>query len=256
MAAKEGFPKWGELVICTARKITQFAAWCSLDEYQNLEGMIHISEAAGKWVHDIKKFIKPNKQYIAKVVKVDQADNVINLSLKRVSKSEERSKWNAFRKEQRAEGILNVMAKELKLTQEQAYEEIKSKLQEEFNDLYSAFEEAKKSPEILTKVGIQKKWHDAILGILKKTFIEKEFHIKAELQITSYDGNGVEKLKELLQALEKAGITVSYISAPKYRVEMKTKNPKADTKKFENELQKIVSEANKIDAEATYSMIQ
>ena len=111
MTAKQGYPKFGELVLCTSRRISQFAAWCSLDEYQNLEGMIHISEAAGKWVHDIKKFIKPNKQYVAKVVKVDPQANVLNLSLKRVSHSEERSKWNELRKEQRADNILKVIAK-------------------------------------------------------------------------------------------------------------------------------------------------
>src|SRR3989344_5187072 len=101
--AKRGYPNIGELVLCTSRRISQFAAWCSLDEYENLEGMIHISEAAGKWVHDIKKFIKPNKQYVAKVVKVDPSANVLNLSLKRVSKSEERSKWNEFRKHKSAD---------------------------------------------------------------------------------------------------------------------------------------------------------
>ncbi len=245
MATKQGYPRFGELVLCTARRISQFAAWCSLDEYQDLEGMIHISEAAGKWVHDIKKFIKPNKQYVAKVVKVDQQANVLNLSLKRVSKSEERSKWNEFRKGQRADSILKVIAHELGISIDKAYEDIGFKLQEEYGDLYAAFEEINKSPSILSKLGIQEKWHEPILGVLKKNFIEKEFNIKAELQISSYEGDGVERIKKLLQNLEKSGIDITYISAPKYRLQMKTKNPKADTRKFEQEIQKIASEANK-----------
>ena len=166
MAHKQGYPQFGELVLCTARRISQFAAWCSLDEYENLEGMIHISEAAGKWVHDIKKFIKPNKQYVAKVVKVDPRENVLNLSLKKVSKSEERSKWNEFRKEQRAASILKVIANELKIPIEKAYEEIGFKLQEEYNDLYSGFEEINDAPEILSKIGVPEKMHDVILKVL------------------------------------------------------------------------------------------
>jgi len=256
MATKQGYPRFGELVLCTTRRISQFAAWCSLDEYQNLEAMIHISEAAGKWVHDIKKFIKPNKQYVAKVVKVDPQANVINLSLKRVSKSEERSKWNEFRKEQRADNILKVIAHELKLTPEEAYKEIGFKLQEEFGDLYAAFEEINKSPSILSKLGVQEKWHDATLKVLEKNFVEKEFNIKAELQMSSYESDGVERIKKLLQAIEKNGISVSYISAPKYRLEMKTKSPKADTKKFEQEIQKITLEGNKINVDVSYSLIQ
>lgn len=256
MTTKQGYPKWGELVLCTARRISQFAAWCSLDEYQNLEGMIHISEAAGKWVHDIKKFIKPNKQYVAKVVKVDPAGNVLNLSLKRVSRSEEKSKWNEFRKEQRAVNILKVIAHELGISIEKAYEEIGFKLQEEFGDLYTAFEEINKSPSLLSKLGILEKWHEAISKVLKKTFVEKEFEIKAELQMSSYESDGIERIKKLLQNLEKNGISVSYISAPRYRLGIKTKNPKADTKKFEQEIQKITSESNKINVDVSYSMIQ
>ncbi|MEM5802756.1 MAG: hypothetical protein QXO57_02250, partial [Candidatus Aenigmatarchaeota archaeon] len=245
----------GELVICTVRKISQFAAWCSLDEYQNLEGMIHISEAAGKWVHDIKKFIKLNKQYVAKVVKVDPQANLINLSLKRVSKNEERNKWNEFRKEQRAIGILRVIAKELGISEENAHESIGFKLQEKFGDLYTGFEEVNKSPTLLAKLNIPEKWHESISKILEKTFVEKEFKIKAELQMLCYEGDGIERIKKLLQDLEKNGMLVSYVSAPKYRVELKTKNPKADTKKFERELQKIVSEGSKINVDVNYSMI-
>jgi len=256
MSTKQGYPRFGELVLCTARRISQFAAWCSLDEYQNLEGMIHISEAAGKWVHDIKKFIKPNKQYVAKVAKVDPQAGVLNLSLKRVSKSEERGKWNEFRKEQRADNILKVIAHELGISVEKAYEEIRFKLQEEFGDLYTGFEEINKSPSVLSKLGIQEKWHHPILKVLEKNFVEKEFNIKVELQMSSYESDGVERIKKLLQAIEKGGISVAYISAPKYRLEMTTKNPKADTKKFEQDIQKITAEASKINVDVSYSMIQ
>lgn len=256
MAVKQGYPKFGELVLCTARRISQFAAWCSLDEYQNLEGMIHISESAGKWVHDIKKFIKPNKQYVAKVVKVDPQAGILNLSLKRVSKSEERNKWNEFRKGQRAGGILKVIAHELNISTEQAYEEVGFKLQEEFGDLYTAFDEINKSPSMLSKLGIKEKWHEIILGVLEKNFIEKEFDIKVELEMYSYESDGVERIKKLLQNFEKGGILVAYISAPKYRLEMRTKNPKADTKKFEQEIQKIILEASKVNVNVSYNLIQ
>ena len=256
MAAKQGYPQFGELVLCTARRIGQFAAWCSLDEYQNMEGMIHISEAAGKWVHDIKKFIKSNKQYVAKVVKVDPKNNVINLSLKRVSKSEERSKWNEFRKEKRADSILKVIAHELGISVDKAHEDIESKFQEEFDDLYAAFEEINKSPSILSKLGVPEKMHDAILKVLAKNFVEKEFVIKIEMQMSSYEGDGVERIKKLLGKLENGGINVSYISAPKYRLEVKTKNPKADTKKFEQDIQKVAEEADKINVDVSYNLIQ
>ena len=49
MVKKKGLPKWSELVLCTTTRITPFAAWCTLDEYETedgspIEGMIHISK--------------------------------------------------------------------------------------------------------------------------------------------------------------------------------------------------------------------
>ncbi|MEM7821706.1 MAG: S1 RNA-binding domain-containing protein, partial [Candidatus Aenigmatarchaeota archaeon] len=106
MVRKRGLPKWSELVLVTVEKLSPYAAWCKLIEYPGVEGMIHVSEVAGKWVHDIRDFIKINKQYVAKVIKVDYQKNFVNLSLKRVSKQDEKEKMNFFRKEQRAEKLL------------------------------------------------------------------------------------------------------------------------------------------------------
>ncbi len=255
MALKQGMPRHGELVICTAKKISQFAAWCNVEEY-GIEGMIHISEVAGKWVHDIKKFVKAEKQYIAKVVKIDPNAKTVDLSLKRVSKSEEKSKWNQFRREQRADSILKIMAHEIKLPIEQVYEEIKFPLLENFGSLYSAFVEIKKSPEILEKIGIPKKWHDGIVKVVQKSLVDKEYVIKAELQMQSYASDGIRKIKSVLETLEKKGINVTYISAPKYLLEIKTKSPKADGRKFEQDIEKAIEDAGKLSLESKYSLIE
>lgn len=252
MAVKKGLPSQWELVTCTVKRISQFAAWCNLDEYQNREGMIHISEIAGKWIHDIKKYVKLEKQYVAKVIKIDE--NSINLSLKRVSKSEERGKRNEFRKEQRAEGILKIIAVELKIDLGKAYETIGFPLQEKFGDLYSGFEEIKKSSKNLSKLNIPEKWEDPILKVIEKTFVEKTFVLKSELQLYTYESDGIERIKKVLKILEKDGIGVNYISAPKYRLEKKTKNPKLDTKKFQQQIENAIAEASKISVEAGYKL--
>lgn len=253
---KQGLPKFGELVICKVKRISQFAAWCDLEEYQNLEGMIHISEVAGKWVHDIKKFVKPGKQYIAKVVKVDPNTNTVNLSLKRVSNSEERSKWNEFRKEQRAESIIKIISQELKYPLEKVYERIAFPLNELFGDLYTGLEEIKKSPDVLKKLNIPKKWHDILLNVLKKSFVEKEFMLKAELEMQSYEGDGIKRIKKILKMLKNERIDVKYISAPKYLLEIKTKTPKTGKRLLEQNIEKAISEAKKLNLEVKYNLIE
>ncbi|MGC8812481.1 MAG: translation initiation factor IF-2 subunit alpha [Candidatus Aenigmatarchaeota archaeon] len=256
MPRRKGLPEWGELVLCTVQKISPYAAWCKLDEYPEIEGMIHVSEVSGKWVHDIREFVKVNKQYVAKVVKIDYQKNFVNLSLKRVSEKEKKEKMNSYRKEQRAEKILEQVAKDFGKNLDQAYEEVGFLLQEKFGELFVAFEEARKSPEILVKKGVPEKWANALIEAVEKSFKEKEVVIKAELELKSFAGDGIKRIKEILLGLEKNGIKVKYISAPRYRVEIEGKNPKMLEKKLVENLENLMKEIKKAEGEGSYRLIK
>lgn len=240
--------------MCTVDRISPFAAWCKLDEYE-VDGMIHVSEVSGKWVHDIREYVKPKKQYVAKVVQVDYQKNVVNLSLKRVSRQDEKEKLNSFRRSQRAEKMLELAAKELGKTLEQAYEEVGFLLQEKFGELYVAFEEARESKENLLKKGVSKQWTDVIYDIVEKNFHEKETVIKVELELKSYDPDGLKKIKDILSGIkQKTGAEIKYISAPKYRIEVIGKDPKTMEKKLVQELEKVVHSMK--NGEANYKLVK
>ncbi|MFH0711446.1 MAG: translation initiation factor IF-2 subunit alpha [Candidatus Aenigmatarchaeota archaeon] len=257
MVKRKGTPDWGEFVLCTVERITPYAAWCKLDEYPNIEGMIHVSEVSGKWVHDIREFVKPNKQYVAKVVKIDYQTNAVNLSLKRVTKVDEREKMNAFRRNQRAEKMLEMAGREMGKTLEQSYEEIGYLIQEKFGELFVAFQDASKEPEVLVKAGIPEKWIAAISKILEKSFQEKDISIKAEVELKSFSKDGLEDIKKILEELEKkTGVSIRYISAPKYRIEVSTKDPKQTEKKLKENLEEIVEKMKTIQGEGSYKFIK
>jgi len=257
MVKRQGMPEFNELIICNVKRISPFAAWCSLEEYPGIEGMIHISEVAGKWVRDIRKFVKLDKQYVAKVIRIDREKNAVNLSLKRVSKNDEKGKLNAYRKAQRSEKILEQVGKELNKNLEQTYKEIGFLLQDKFGELFVAFEEIKKDPTVLDKFGIPKEWRDALIKIIEKSFIEKEVILKAEIEIKSYVGDGIERIKNLLNELEeKSKAKVTYISTPKYRIELKTKNPKLDEKNLKLRLDELVNKAKQSEISGDYRFIK
>lgn len=256
MIKRKGLPVTGELVLCTAHKISPYAAWCTLDEYEDLEGMVHISEVAGKWVHDIREFVKPNKQYVTKVVRIDEERNQINLSMKRVSKNEEKQKINSFRKEQRAVKILEQTAQALGKNMQEAYEEIGYKLQEKFGELFVAVEEIKEDRKVLEKMDLPKKWTDILVEIIEKTIKEKEIILKAELELRSYSGNGINDVKQALANIQKTGAVIRYISAPRYRIEMKTKDPKHDEKKLRDIFDTTLKNIKQLNGEGTYKFVK
>ena len=111
MVKRKGFPEIGEIVIVSVTRITPYSAMCKLEEYSGKEGMIHISEVSGKWVRDIRKFIKPNKTYAVKVMRVDERKGDITLSLKRVPKVDRTRKMLVYKREQKAEKILEYSLK-------------------------------------------------------------------------------------------------------------------------------------------------
>lgn len=256
MVKRKGLPAMNELVLCSVERITPYAAWCKLHEYPGVEGMIHVSEVSGKWVHDIREFVKQGKQYVAKVVRVEEGKGFINLSLKRVSKRDEKEKMNVFRREQRAEKMLEQAARELNKSLDQAYEEVGYLLQENFGELFVAFEEVRKSKENLLKRGIPDKWVEAISKVAERNFQEKEFVIKADLELKSYAEDGIEKIRKVLLDLERKGVVVKYISAPKYRVELKGKDAKLTERKLIESLDEAVKNIKQFEGEGNFKMVK
>jgi len=254
---KKGLPEVNELVLVTVKRVTPFAAWCGLEEYEAVEGMIHISEVAGKWVYDIRNFVKEGKQYVAKVLRVDPEKRQVNLSLKRVSSSEKRIKMNEFRRECKAEKILEKVARELGKSLPQAYDEVGLLLKEKFGDLFSAFESVKESPSVLDELPIAKEWKDALKRVVENVLKQKEVTIKADLELKSYAPNGIERIKEVLMSLgKKTGGKVSYIAASKYRISLTTKDPKAKEKELLEALELISKDAKKQGLEYSYKILR
>src|SRR5438445_2054611 len=140
--------------------------------------MIHVSEVAGKWVHDIREFVKVGKQYVGKVLKTDPEKNFVNLSIKRVTKYDEKEKMNSFRRDIRAERILENAANKIGKNLKQAYEEAGFLLIKKYGDLFSGLEEAKNSEQVLRQSGIPDSWSKAIFNEIKKSFKEKEVLIR------------------------------------------------------------------------------
>jgi translation initiation factor 2 subunit 1 len=282
MVKRKGLPRWSELVLCRVTRITPYAAWCELEEYEDedgkpIEGMVHISEVAGKWVKDIRGFVKINKQYVARVVRVDYQKRSINLSLKRVTKFDKKEKMEGYKREKHAAGFLQQIAKRVGSTPEEVYEKLAQPLQaalekeseggaeggfegsfeSRFKDLLAVFEAAHENADILKDAGLPQKLAEAVQDILAKSFKKKEVMLKAELQITSVAPDGVERIRGVLAELERStGAAVSYISAPVYRVELKTKQPKDDERMLKEAMDAAIEKIKSAEGEGSYKFIK
>jgi len=242
MVKRRGSPSQGEAVVATIVKINPNSAFAQLLEYP-AEGMIHISEIASGWVRDIRHFVKPNQEVVALVTR----QQPLSLSIKRVSSQQRAQKLKEYNLEKRAEKMLEMAGQKLGKTLEQSYNEVGFLLQERFGSMYEAFKESLSKPEKLEKI-LPKEWLEVVVEIAEKSIEQKEFEFNAKLFLRSYEPNGIEAIRKLLQKAEQTKLDVRYIAAPQYLVKYRTLEPKKGGKEFVDKLNKLVAEAGNIEA--------
>lgn len=249
---KSGMPRRGELVMCRIAKINPNSAFAKLTEYDKT-GMIHVSEVAKKWVKDIREFVKENQYVVCKVIGVD--DRGISLSIKRVWREEARAKFNEFKKERKAEKMLELVARAMGKPPEEAWEQLGRKVEDEFGSLIKAFEVAVKNPDLFKAKGIKGPWAEKFIEVAVKKHKEKEYEIKASLRLVSYRPDGVEVIKMALKrAVE--GLEVKYISAPNYLLVGRGKDPKRLEALVRERAEEIAKDIQKSQGEASFEIVK
>ena len=82
---EEPFPELESLVMVNVRNIAEMGAYVTLLEYNNIEGMILLSELSRRRIRSINKLIRVNRNEVVMVLRVDKEKGYIDLSKRRVS---------------------------------------------------------------------------------------------------------------------------------------------------------------------------
>ncbi len=241
------WPKEGEVVMCTVKKVERFGAFVALDEYRGKEGFIHISEVSTNWVKNIRDFFKEGRKVVVKVMRIDRSKGQIDLSLKRTTEQQKKYKIQQWKQRQKSEKLLEMAAKKLKKTAEQANVDVVEKLTSEFPDLYTAFEEVVRSgKDVLVRNKVSKAWVDTLHPIITANIELPSVSIDGYLSMQCFEPNGVEIIRNALKELTKpidgdgdAQLAVQVIGPPRYRVTLEAE----DYKTAENLMQRRVEAA-------------
>ena len=233
---KKGFPEEGELLLCTVKKILYHSVFVDLDEYENKEGMIHISEVSPGRIRTLSDFVREGKKIICKVLNVNKEKSHIDLSLRRVSISAKIAKNNEYKQEQKAERLLENIAKGLNKDLKYIYDLFGYKIIEEYGSLNAFFQHVSlEGKQVLDKI-VPSNISKNLFDVIKDKIKPKEIRISGSLILKSYKPNGIEIIKRILDKIENKNISLSYIGAPKYRVVVTSE----DYKEAENILKGVV----------------
>ena len=199
---KKGLPEENSIVLCTVKKILFHSIFVDLDEYQNQDGMIHISEIAPGRIRNIRDYVAEEKKLVCLVLRVDIEKKQVDLSLRRVPMSLRNRKNEEYKQEAKSEKLLEYIGKELKTDLKGAYERIGIKLMDHFGLLQIAFNEISVNGyDVIKELKFQKIEADVLVKIVQDKIKPLEINVDSILNIESFSENGVEDIKESLLGL-------------------------------------------------------
>ncbi len=230
-------PEQGEIILATVTKVMDHGAYVTLDEYDDIQGFLHISEIAPGWIRSVNRFVKDGEKKVLLVKKVKSND--IDLSLKQVSKDQKKQKLKEVKKYEKGKTLLENLQEKINLTDEEV-EKLEDKLYTKFDSVYDGFMAiARNGISIITDLKLTKKITTAIEEICSKIKLPS-VEIRGTMEITSDKSNGVEIIKKtLLDVIKKdSTMDITYLGAPKYRISITSE----DFKSAEKSLKPIIEE--------------
>lgn len=235
------WPETGELIVATVSGIVPYGAYVKLDEYDDKEGLIHISELSSRWVKNIRDHVREGQKTVLQVLRVDPEKGHVDLSLRRVGDRERREKLLQWKQAKRGELILERAAEEMGVSHEDAYKEVGSAIEAQYGSIYAGLEEAvERGEKTLVKVGVPSGWATLLTEIAKAKIRVRRVGVKGVLELTSPGPDGVEVLRGAFKkamSVRKPGgthIKIYVLGAPRYRIEVSSRGYKTAEEVLDN----------------------
>ena len=239
-------PEESEIVLATVTKVMDHGAYVTLDEYDDIQGFLHISEIAPGWIRSISRFVRDGEKKVLLVKKVNSKRGDIDLSLKQISKDQKKQKLKEVKKFEKGKTLLQNVQDKAKLSDEEI-EKLEDKIFSKFDSVYDAFIEiGRNGIESVKELKLAKKTATVIEEICSKIKLPS-VEIRGIMEITNEKMDGVEIIKKiLLDELKKdPTINITYLGAPKYRLSITSDNFKSAEKTLKPIIAEIQSNIEK-----------
>ncbi|KLO13718.1 eukaryotic translation initiation factor 2 subunit alpha [Schizopora paradoxa] len=265
------YPEVDDLVMVQVKQIQDMGAYVKLLEYDNIEGMILLSELSRRRIRSIQKIIRVGRNEVVVVLRVDKEKGYIDLSKRRVTAEEKEKCEDRFNLSRQVASILREVAS--KLTEadftppqngdnqfaapvsvtteeeklEQLYEQIAWPLGRQYGHPHAAFKlMLSDSDAVFGSLPVQPS--PAIIRQLKTTIgrklAPKATRAHAKVDVSCYTRAGIDAIKRALRAGEKVGtdavpIKARVIAPPRYMLETNTMDGGIAVDRLERAIQAI-----------------
>ncbi|MFB6153373.1 MAG: translation initiation factor IF-2 subunit alpha [Halodesulfurarchaeum sp.] len=242
----EGWPEPGELVVGKVDEIEDFGVFIELEEYQDKQGLVHISEVASGWIKNLSDHVREGQTVVAKVLDVDESSQQIDLSLKDVNDHQHSEKIQEWKNEQKADKWLTLAFGEE--MSDDRFRNIANEILTEFGSLYDGFEQAAiHGYEALEDVDLDEADIEAIVQTARENVSVPYVTVTGYVDLESANRDGVDDVRSALEAAEGDGavpdeveLEVTYVGAPEYRIRVQAPNYKTAEDELEASAERAI----------------
>ena len=227
------YPEIESLVMVNVRTIADMGAYVSLLEYNNIEGLILLSELSRRRIRSINKLIRVGRNEVAMVLRVDKEKGYIDLSKRRVSPEDVAACEDKFNKAKAVHGVLRHLAERRKFYLEDLYESIAWPLYKKYGHAYDAFKIALAEESTgggssgsdvedpFSTLVVPEDVIDELKLYIRRRLAPQPIKIRADVEVSCFTYEGIDAIREALFAgiavgTENSPIKIRLIAPPIY----------------------------------------
>jgi translation initiation factor 2 subunit 1 len=216
------YPEVDDYVLVQVKSVAEMGAYVELLEYNNIEGMILLSELSRRRIRSINKLIRVGRQEVVVVLRVDKEKGYIDLSKRRVAPEDIVAAEKKFNKSKSVHSIMRHVSETCRIRMEELYQMFCWDLYKRFGHAEDAFKLCLTEPEqVLGKYNLPKELYDNLLKNIGRRLMPQAVKVRADIELSCFTYEGIDAIKAALKAGEACGsndvnVKIKLVAPPLY----------------------------------------
>ncbi|KAK1759463.1 mitochondrial carrier domain-containing protein [Echria macrotheca] len=219
---EEKYPEIDSFVMVNVKQIADMGAYVKLLEYDNIDGMILLSELSRRRIRSIQKLIRVGRNEVVVVLRVDKEKGYIDLSKRRVSPEDIVRCEERYNKSKIVHSIMRHVAEKTLTPIETLYETIGWPLNKKYGHSLDAFKLSITNPDVWSDIKFPNEASaEELKSYIGKRLTPQPTKVRADVEVTCFAYEGIDAIKTALRTAEarntaETQVKVRLVSPPLY----------------------------------------
>ncbi|KAI0189233.1 translation initiation factor 2, alpha subunit [Astrocystis sublimbata] len=219
---EEPYPEIDSFVMVNVKQIADMGAYVKLLEYDNIDGMILLSELSRRRIRSIQKLIRVGRNEVVVVLRVDKEKGYIDLSKRRVGPEDIVKCEERYNKSKMVHSIMRHVAEKTQTPIQELYESIAWPLQKKYGHSIDAFKFSITNPDVWNEVNFPSApVAEELKSYIGKRLTPQPTKVRADIEVTCFAYEGIDAIKTALRTAEAHNteenqVKVRLVSPPLY----------------------------------------